>query len=130
MRGCQHLRHLVLKSDSRYIGSVLHEPKCRLGISANVGDYSPMGREEWAALQQSLHSTKDFHFSVKSYMPHRDSQAPWRPGVHGHLKVAETLTLIGPCVARMAHPIHGWLLKTQRIWWSHACQSMGSHSVA
>ena len=102
VRGCQHLRHLVLKSDSRYIGSVLHEPKCRLGISANVGDYSPMGREEWAALQQSLHSTKDFHFSVKSYMPHRDSQAPWRPGVHGHLKVAETLTLDWP-----VHCTHG-----------------------
>ena len=91
MLGCQHLRHLVLKSRYRYICSVLHEPECRLGIHADVSSYCDPEQEDWAALQQKLQDAKDF--CVKGYMPHQDSQVPWRPGVRGQLKVVETLTL-------------------------------------
>ena len=94
MLGCQHLRHLVLKSRYRYICSVLHEPKCRLGINADVSGYRDPGREDWAALQQKLQDAKDF--CVKGYSPHEDSQVPRQPGVRGQLKVVETLTLDWP----------------------------------
>lgn len=94
--GCQHLRHLVLERQCGFMPPVLHEPRCRLGIRADISSYSKAGREDWAAFLKNLQNTKDFHISVKHYMPFWGSQAPWRPGVRGHLKVVETLTLDWP----------------------------------
>ena len=92
---CEHLRHMVLKSRCGKIRSVLHEPKCRLGIHVDVGGYTSLKPQGWAALQQSVEGANEFVYSLENYLPYGAPPIPWKD-LRGHLTSVETLTLGWP----------------------------------
>ena len=93
--GCLHLRHMVLQGRYGKIRSVLHEPKCRLGIHVDVCGTTRLKPQDWEALQQSIEGAMDFVYSLEDYFPYGAPPIPCKV-LRGHLKPIETLTLDWP----------------------------------